>query len=256
MPALRDLNRIAESKGRHDGKGTQGTSGTDSGVDCTRDIAVEAANELGIIPTIACLYSEQRAAYLVQRNRDGRISPSHWTMPSKGCARYRPRPSTRLRSPRSNCSIDPCRNLAVPTTIWRNGWIVSSACGCRCLAFRQARATRLTCNRRLWRSPWLYQLPSVLRWRYDANANRQVAAAEAIGVGGDQLAAAILAFATRLGVPTRLREVGIGREQLKDIVAKSLHDPPMRTPAAEDLLRDVVGLRCCPRRCSGVDETL
>ena len=69
----------------------------------------------------------------------------------------------------------------------------------------------------------------MLRWNYDANANRQAAAAEAIGVGGDQLADVILAFATRPGVPTRLRDVGIGREQLEDIAAKSLHDTPTRT---------------------------
>ena len=39
----------------------------------------------------------------------------------------------------------------------------------------------------------------------------------------------MLAFATKLGVPTRLRDVGIKREQLADIAEKSLRDPPMKT---------------------------
>src|SRR5262245_8689124 len=49
--------------------GTCGTSGTDAGVDWTRDIAIEVAGELGIAPKIACLYSEQSADDLIERNR-------------------------------------------------------------------------------------------------------------------------------------------------------------------------------------------
>ncbi len=55
--------------------GSCGTSGTDAGVDWTRDIAVEVAAELGIQPKIACLYSEQQASLLVQKNRTGKITP-------------------------------------------------------------------------------------------------------------------------------------------------------------------------------------
>jgi hypothetical protein len=55
--------------------GTCGTSGTDAGVDWTRDIALEVARELGITPKIACLYSEQIAANLVSKNRQGQITP-------------------------------------------------------------------------------------------------------------------------------------------------------------------------------------
>ena len=55
--------------------GTCGTSGTDAGVDWTRDIAVEVAHELGIKPKIACLYSEQTRAELISRNRQGQITP-------------------------------------------------------------------------------------------------------------------------------------------------------------------------------------
>jgi hypothetical protein len=54
--------------------GSCGTSGTDSGVDWTRDIALEVAAELGIAPKIACLYSEQKADDLIDKNRKGEIT--------------------------------------------------------------------------------------------------------------------------------------------------------------------------------------
>jgi hypothetical protein len=55
--------------------GTCGTSGTDSGVRWTRDIAVEVARELDITPKIACLYSEQSAAVLKLKHQQGQIAP-------------------------------------------------------------------------------------------------------------------------------------------------------------------------------------
>src|SRR6202171_1752155 len=55
--------------------GTCGTCGTDSGVDWTRDIAIEVARELGITPKIACLYSEQKPADLIRKNQQGKITP-------------------------------------------------------------------------------------------------------------------------------------------------------------------------------------
>ncbi|MDH6262090.1 acyclic terpene utilization AtuA family protein [Bradyrhizobium sp. BR13661] len=55
--------------------GSCGTSGTDSGVDWTRDIALEVAAEIGITPKIACLYSEQKADDLIRRNGKGQITP-------------------------------------------------------------------------------------------------------------------------------------------------------------------------------------
>src|SRR5258708_9796056 len=55
--------------------GTCGTSGTDSAVDWTRDIAIEVARNLGITPKIACLYSEQTPSDLVSKNRQGKITP-------------------------------------------------------------------------------------------------------------------------------------------------------------------------------------
>ena len=55
--------------------GSCGTAGTDSGVDWTRDIALEIAGELGIRPKIALLYSEQNPAEIKRRLAAGRISP-------------------------------------------------------------------------------------------------------------------------------------------------------------------------------------
>lgn len=55
--------------------GTCATSGTDQGVDWTRDIAIEVAEELNIQPKIACLYSEQDKDTLKQKNKDGKITP-------------------------------------------------------------------------------------------------------------------------------------------------------------------------------------
>ena len=55
--------------------GTCGTAGTDSGVDWTLAIVLEAARELGISPKIACLYSEQKASVLIEKNDRGEITP-------------------------------------------------------------------------------------------------------------------------------------------------------------------------------------
>ncbi len=55
--------------------GSCGTAGTDSGVDWTRDIAIEIAQAQGIAPKIACLYSEQTSASMKRKNRAGLITP-------------------------------------------------------------------------------------------------------------------------------------------------------------------------------------
>ncbi|MET3480030.1 acyclic terpene utilization AtuA family protein [Variovorax atrisoli] len=55
--------------------GSCGTSGCDSALDWTRDIALEIAAECGLSPRIAVLYSEQRPAGLRDAARQGRIRP-------------------------------------------------------------------------------------------------------------------------------------------------------------------------------------
>ncbi len=55
--------------------GSCATAGTDAGVDWTCDIATEIANELGIKPKIALLYSEQSPDSLSKRNDQGKTRP-------------------------------------------------------------------------------------------------------------------------------------------------------------------------------------
>jgi hypothetical protein len=55
--------------------GSCGTAGTDSGVDWTRDIAIEVARENQIAPKIALLYSEQEKLKIKQQCAEGKISP-------------------------------------------------------------------------------------------------------------------------------------------------------------------------------------
>lgn len=55
--------------------GSCGTSGNDLGLDWTRDIVLELAEELGVSPRIALLYSEQAPALIKARNKAGRVHP-------------------------------------------------------------------------------------------------------------------------------------------------------------------------------------
>ena len=72
-------------------------------------------------------------------------------------------------------------------------------------------------------------LPSVLRWNLETNSARQALAGDVIGVKAGELADAIRDLATRLGLPTRMRDVGIRREQCREIATKTLHDRSSRT---------------------------
>jgi hypothetical protein len=55
--------------------GSCGTAGTDSGVDWTRDIAIEIARECRIAPKIALLYSEQHKSAIKRKLAEGRVAP-------------------------------------------------------------------------------------------------------------------------------------------------------------------------------------
>ncbi|MGJ4953496.1 iron-containing alcohol dehydrogenase [Bradyrhizobium sp. HKCCYLS20291] len=72
-------------------------------------------------------------------------------------------------------------------------------------------------------------LPSVLRWNLSANSARQDATGEVIGVKGLALADAIETFVSKLGLPTRMRDVGIKREQFSEIATRTLHDWSSKT---------------------------
>lgn len=72
-------------------------------------------------------------------------------------------------------------------------------------------------------------LPSVLRWMADVTAGPQARVAAALGAtdsgaSGPVGADAVAAMARRLGLPVRLREVGVRREDLDEIAAKTMHE--------------------------------
>ncbi|HEY1300729.1 MAG TPA: iron-containing alcohol dehydrogenase [Stellaceae bacterium] len=67
-------------------------------------------------------------------------------------------------------------------------------------------------------------LPHVLRFNHEVNADKQARVSEALGRPGDAAADAVGALIAGLGLPTRLRDVGVGEDQLDLIAANSMHD--------------------------------
>jgi maleylacetate reductase len=68
-------------------------------------------------------------------------------------------------------------------------------------------------------------LPSVLRWTGDAVPGRQRLVCEAMGVDGDDAGTALANLVADLGLPSRLRDVGVREEDLTVIAERTLHDP-------------------------------
>ena len=62
-------------------------------------------------------------------------------------------------------------------------------------------------------------LPAVMEWNESANASRQADVSAAFGRAGGRAGEALRRFIVDLGQPTRLREVGIAREELAAIAA-------------------------------------
>jgi maleylacetate reductase len=67
-------------------------------------------------------------------------------------------------------------------------------------------------------------LPSVLRWNLPVNADRQKRVSEAFGKPDVPAADLVAALVVGLGLPRRLRDVGVGRERFPEIGQKSMHD--------------------------------
>ena len=67
-------------------------------------------------------------------------------------------------------------------------------------------------------------LPHVLRFNEPVNAARQAWVSEALGRPGDKAADAVAALIAGLGLPGRLRDVGVEQEQLDRIASESMHD--------------------------------
>lgn len=72
-------------------------------------------------------------------------------------------------------------------------------------------------------------LPPVLRYNKPANAERQRLVAEAMGHPGEDAADVIAAFVAQLGLPGRLSEVNVGRDQFAMIADHAMHDSWLHT---------------------------
>ena len=67
-------------------------------------------------------------------------------------------------------------------------------------------------------------LPHVLRFNHQVNAGQQARVSEALGQPGEPAADAVGALISGLGLPTRLRDVGVKEDQLALIAENSMHD--------------------------------
>ncbi len=84
-------------------------------------------------------------------------------------------------------------------------------------------------------------LPPVLRYNRAVNAARQQLVAEAMGHAGEDAADVIAAFVRELGLPGRLADVGVKREQFAMIADHAMHDSwlhtnPRKITSAEQVL--------------------
>jgi maleylacetate reductase len=87
-------------------------------------------------------------------------------------------------------------------------------------------------------------LPHVLRFNAPVNADRQALVSEALGRPGQPAAEVVAALIAGLGLPARLRDVGVKEEQLDSIAELSMHDRWIHTnprkidgpPAVRELL--------------------
>jgi maleylacetate reductase len=67
-------------------------------------------------------------------------------------------------------------------------------------------------------------LPHVLRFNHSVNAEKQARVSEALGRPGEPAADVVNRLIAGLGLPTRLRDVGVEPEQLDLIAENSMHD--------------------------------
>ena len=67
-------------------------------------------------------------------------------------------------------------------------------------------------------------LPAVLRFNEPVNAERQAWVSEALGRPGENAGDAVAELVASLGLPGRLRDVGVKPEQLDRIAEELMHD--------------------------------
>jgi alcohol dehydrogenase class IV len=84
-------------------------------------------------------------------------------------------------------------------------------------------------------------LPSALRWNAAANLNRQREVSRLMGKPDAPAADLVADLVGRLGLPGRLRDVGIRREDFQAIAEHTMHDAPVRTnPRKIERAADIV----------------
>ena len=67
-------------------------------------------------------------------------------------------------------------------------------------------------------------LPPVLRFNEQVNAERQAWVSDALGRPGENAGDVVAELVASLGLPGRLRDVGVNQEQLERIAEESMHD--------------------------------
>jgi maleylacetate reductase len=72
-------------------------------------------------------------------------------------------------------------------------------------------------------------LPHVLRFNHEVNADKQTLVSEAFGHPKEPAADVVGALIAQLGLPTRLRDVGVKEDQLDLIAENSMHDRCIHT---------------------------
>lgn len=68
-------------------------------------------------------------------------------------------------------------------------------------------------------------LPHVLRWNAAVNADRQTAISAALGDASSPAAGLVEQLVADLGLPRRLRDAGVSRDQFAAVAKHALHDP-------------------------------
>lgn len=70
--------------------------------------------------------------------------------------------------------------------------------------------------------------PAVLRWHADVAADRHRLLCDALGMPGHDAAGAVSSLVASLGLPQRLRDVGVQHGQFADIARKTMHEALLR----------------------------
>ncbi|AOH83274.1 hypothetical protein AWL63_04100 [Sphingomonas panacis] len=84
-------------------------------------------------------------------------------------------------------------------------------------------------------------LPSVLQWTESFCADRQAYVSELMGAPGQPASKVVRDLVRRLGLPTTLREVGIGRDKFRVIAEHTMLDPGVKaSPRPISSINDVI----------------